>query len=77
MRTPESIKLGAEQEGDAIIVTLPRTAFRVVYRKAALEPRLVAFDLRGDRQSSISMPKFLAEAWRLANDTARKLGWIG
>jgi hypothetical protein len=29
-----------------------------------------------DRHAVITSAEFLAEAWKLANNTARKLGWI-
>jgi hypothetical protein len=72
----ESTRLRTEVDGDAIIVTKPGTTLRVVYRKLRHEPGLIAFDMRGDREASISLPEFLAGAWKLANHKARELGWI-
>jgi hypothetical protein len=72
----ETIRLRVEIEDDSIIVTLPGTSFRVIYRKPSQYPGLVAFDFRGDKSAGIPQAKFMARAWRLANDKARELGWI-
>jgi hypothetical protein len=72
----ETVRLRVEVEDDGIIVSLPGTAFRVIYRKPSHCPGLVAFDLRGDRNAGVSQTNFLARAWRVANDKARELGWI-
>jgi hypothetical protein len=64
-------------EGDAIVVTLPGTGFRVVYRKPAGEPGLIASDVvRNPNMTLAQQTEFLAGAWRLANNQARALGWI-
>jgi hypothetical protein len=34
------------------------------------------FPTEDDKRASISQSKFLAEAWNVANDKARELGWI-
>jgi hypothetical protein len=47
-RMAETIRLRVEADDDSIIVTLPGTTFRVIYRKPSQYPGLVAFDLRGD-----------------------------
>jgi hypothetical protein len=72
----ETVRLRVEVEDDGIIVTLPGTTFRVIYRKPSQYPELVAFDLRGDKDAGITQANFLARAWRVANDKARELGWI-
>ena len=72
----ETVRLRVEVEDDGIIVTLPGTNFRAIYRKPSQYPGLVAFDLRGDKSAGISQTNFLARAWRVANDKARELGWI-
>jgi hypothetical protein len=72
----KTFRLRIEVEGDGIIVTLPGTSFRVIYRKPSQYPGLIAFDLRGDKSAGISQTNFLARAWRVANDKARELGWI-
>jgi len=71
-----TIRLRVEVDYDAIIVTLPGTNFRVIYRKPDQSLGLVASDFRGDRGAGISLADFLARAWRIANDKARELGWI-
>jgi hypothetical protein len=58
----ETIRLRVEVEDDGIIVTLPGTTFRVIYRKPSHYPGLVAFDLRGDKDAGISQTNFLAGA---------------
>jgi hypothetical protein len=72
----KTFRLRIEVEGDGIIVTLPGTSFRVIYRKPSQYPGLIAFDLRGDKSVGISQTNFLARACRVANDKARELGWI-
>lgn len=72
----ETIRLRIEVEDDGIIVTLPGTTFRVIYRKQHQNPGLVAFAGRGDKTAGISETDFLARTWRIANDKARELGWI-
>jgi hypothetical protein len=72
----ETVRLRIEVEDDGIIVTLPGTTFRVIYRKANQSSGLIAFALRGDKSAGISQNNFLARAWRVANDKARELGWI-
>jgi hypothetical protein len=63
---------------DEIIVTLPGTGYSVTYYKPANSPQLLArsFPMEDDRRSSMSLSDFLARAWKLANEKARKLGWI-
>jgi hypothetical protein len=73
----ETVKLRVEVEDDGIIVTLPGTSFRVIYKKQSQYPGLIAFDFRGDKDAGMSLTDFLARAWRIANDKARELGWIG
>jgi hypothetical protein len=72
----ETVRLPVVVEDDSIIVTLPGTTFRVIYRKPSHYPGLVASDIRGDKGSGTSQTNFLARAWRVANDKARELGWI-
>jgi hypothetical protein len=67
---------GLEVEGDGIIVTLPGTALRVIYRKQAHSSGLVAIDVRGAPGAAISQVAFLTRAWKLANEKAREFGWI-
>jgi hypothetical protein len=65
-------------QGDGILVTMPGTSFRVVYRKPNLGPQLVArLDYFQDQQKGpITRAEFIARARRAANDKARELGWI-
>ncbi len=72
-----TVRLRVEVEDDSIIVRLPGTSFRVIYRKPSQYPGLVAFDFRGDKTAGIiTQADFLGRAWRVANDKARELGWI-
>jgi hypothetical protein len=61
-----------------IVLTMPGTNFRVVYRKPGRGPKLVArLDyFQNEQKGSITRAEFLARAWKLANDKARELGWI-
>ena len=45
----ETIRLRVEVEDDGIIVTLPGTTFRVIYRKPSHYPGLIAFDLQATK----------------------------
>ena len=63
--------LHVEARDRDIIVTMPGTNLRVVYRKPDRAPQLVArLDYLQNQQ------EFLTLAWKLANDKARELGWI-
>jgi hypothetical protein len=69
-----------EIQDDRIVITLPGTKFRVVYRKRehASWSWLIASDYdRDDSEDPVSRADFLARTWRLAHDKARELGWIG
>ncbi|MGA7545102.1 MAG: hypothetical protein WBW08_04640 [Methyloceanibacter sp.] len=70
--------LHVEVQGDDIIITMPDTGFRVVYRKPHLDPGLVAkLDYFPEEQKGpIPHTEFFALAQRLANAKARELGWI-
>lgn len=72
----KSIPLRVDVVSDTLIITFPGTTFRVLYRKLSHEPGLMAFDMQGDREASISMAHFLSRAWQVANNKARELGWI-
>jgi hypothetical protein len=72
----KTTRLRVEVEDNGIIVTLPETTFRVIYRKSNDAPGLVQFALQADKRAGISQVDFLTRAWRVANDKARELGWI-
>ena len=68
-------KVAVQVLGDAMVVTLPGTSFRVTYKR--WNGGLVAADFSGrDMQRKITMPEFLSLAWNAANYTARELKWI-
>ena len=71
-------ELSVKVQGDEIIVTMPGTRFRVVYRKPHRELGLVAkLDyFRYEQKGPITRAVFHGRAWRAANDKARELGWI-
>jgi hypothetical protein len=71
--------LHVEVEGGDIMVTLPGTSYAVIYYKLANSPQLHGRHLpdQVDRRSPISQAAFVGKAWKLANDKARELGWIG
>ena len=47
----KTVRLRVEVEDGSIIVTLPGTSFRVIYRKPSQYPGFLAFDLRGDKDA--------------------------
>ena len=61
-----------------IVVTIPGTTLRVVYRKphrgSQLVPRLDYF--KDQQKGPITRAEFLARALEVANEKARELGWI-
>ncbi len=70
--------LHVEARDRDIIVTMPGTSFRVVYRKPHRGSQLVArLDYFQDQQKGpITRAEFIAKALKLATDKARELGWI-
>jgi hypothetical protein len=72
----KTTRLRVEVEDNGIIVTLPGTTFRVIYRESNDAPGLVKFALQADKNAGISQVDFLARAWRVANHKARELGWV-
>jgi hypothetical protein len=68
------IEIGAQD----IVVTMPGTSLRVVYRKPHRGSQLVArLDYFQDQQKGpITRAEFLARALEAANEKARELGWI-
>jgi len=63
---------------DEIIVIRPGSFYSVTYYKPARSPQLLARRLpdRDDLRIPMKLSEFLAQAWRLANEKARELGWI-
>jgi len=63
---------------DEIIVTRPGSSYSVTYYKPENSPQLLAKRIadQNDLRFSMTAAEFLAQAWRLANDKARELGWI-
>jgi hypothetical protein len=70
--------LSVEVRDQDIVVTMPGTSFRVVYRKPHQGSQLVArLDyFQGHQKGPITRAEFIAKALNLANDKARELGWI-
>ena len=69
-------KVAVQVLGEAIVVTLPGTSFVVTYKRC--NGGLVAADFSGrDVQRKVTMPEFLAQAWKAANEKARELRWRG
>jgi hypothetical protein len=77
--TAEAFKdvLKRYKRGD-IIVTAPGTSYTVTYYKPKDSPQLLAKRIASadDPRVAMTLSEFLAEAWRLANNKARELGWI-
>ena len=63
---------------DEIIVTWPGSVYSVTYYKLENSPQLLAKRIadHDDLRFPMTAAEFLAQAWRLANDKARELGWI-
>ena len=70
--------LHIEVRNQDIVVTMPGTSLRVVYRKPHRGSQLVArLDYFRDQQKGpITRAEFIAKALKLANAKARELGWI-
>jgi hypothetical protein len=80
--------LNVEVHGDEIVVSLPHTHYTVTYYKPSNSPQLLAkrfpgnqllakrFPGNDDPDARLTHAEFLAQAWKLANDKARELGWI-
>ena len=70
--------LHVEARDRDIIVTMPDTSFRVVYRRPDRGTHLVArLDyFQYEQKGPITRAQFLARARELANDKARELGLI-
>lgn len=69
-----SIRVKVE-EGE-IVVTDPKTDWRVSYRHSPALSGLRATEVTTDRAAKVSdRSKFMADAFRLASNRARKLGW--
>lgn len=68
--------LRVEVRGDTIVVTMRGTCLRAQYRKQ--EAPWLATDGYGpdDPDAVISFIEFRNLAWTMANETARKLGWV-
>jgi hypothetical protein len=63
---------------EEIVVTLPFTHYTVTYYKPDNSPQLLArnFPSNDDSGAPMTQAEFLAQAWRLANEKARELGWV-
>jgi hypothetical protein len=70
--------LYVEARANDIVVTMPGTSLRVVYRKphrgSQLVPRLDYF--QDQQKGPITRAEFLTRALEAANKKARELGWI-
>ena len=74
----DNCDLCVEVRDQDLVVTMPGTSLRVVYRKPHSGSQLVArLDYFQDQQKGpITRAEFLARALKAANDKARELGWI-
>lgn len=71
----ETENLAVEIAEDEIIISMPQTGQRIVYRKDPVAPMLVATDpFRDDPDASRTA--FLVLAWKAAHATARSMGWL-
>jgi hypothetical protein len=74
----DDLDLIVEVSGSHILVQTAKGAFRVTYQKALDCPQLVVESewCARRKQSQGTLAKLRRRAWRLANDTADKLGWF-
>ena len=72
------LDLIVEVNGSDIVITMSRGKARVTYRKSPDTPQLVvkSESASNDKDTKIRLERFRTRAWRLANDTALKLGWF-
>ena len=70
--------LRAQVIDDEIVVTAPGSRYSVTYYKRENCPQLLAKGItdEDDLRFRMTAAEFLTEAWKLANDKARELGWI-
>jgi hypothetical protein len=70
--------LSLEVVGNEILVTMRGTRYGVIYFKRRGSPGLFARNIvhEDDPRAPMTSAEFLAQAWKLANDKARELGWI-
>ena len=66
--------LHIEVRDQDIVVTMPSTNLRVVYRKPHRGSQLDYF--QDQQKGPITRAEFLTRALKAANDKARELGWI-
>jgi hypothetical protein len=69
--------LRVEVQGGEIVVTASNTDYVITYHKPANSPQLLAksYPRKEDRRVSMTLAQFLTDAWKLAKDKARELGW--
>jgi len=77
-RPPTTPVLRVEVQGGEIVVTASDTDYVVTYHKPANSPQLLAksYPRKEDKRVSMTLAQFLTDAWKLAKDKARELGWI-
>ncbi len=77
MTNPKA-ELRVQVVDDEIIITRPGSFYSVTYYKPEKSPQLLAKRIADtdDLRIVMTAAEFLAEAWKLANDKARELGWI-
>jgi len=63
---------------DEITISLPGSHYSVTYFKPEHQTGLLAriISERYDPLAAMGVQEFLAQAWKVANDKARELGWI-
>jgi len=71
-------ELSIKVKGKELIVTLPATSYAVTYFKRDGSFGLLAKDMvnEDDPRLPLTAAQFLAKAWKIANESARELGWI-
>jgi hypothetical protein len=71
-------ELSIKVQGRELTVTLPGSNYSVTYFKRHGQFGLLAKEIvnEDDPRLPLTAGQFLAKAWKLANETARELGWI-
>ena len=71
MALKSEFKFEVVEKGGNLIVSLPSGKFNAVYYKAAGQPQLILRE-----RTKTDDHELIVDAWKAANDKARKLGWI-
>jgi hypothetical protein len=74
MSNPSDFNVTVSNDRD-IVISKPEADFEVTYRREVYYPMLVASDVM-ENDFDESKVTLLAQAWKLALDKAKSLGWL-